>query len=980
MKTIKIFLASSGELKDERKEISLFFAQENKKLMKQNIFFELVIWEELLHSFTGERIQDYFNNEMLFCDIVIVLFHTKVGLFTIEEFNLAYQNLKNGNKPEYLFVFFKETKIPISEINEEILEINKLKKEIEKLNQLYDSYTSIQDLILKIKNQVDYILQNVLVVEKEIKNFTKKNKKNYHIEGFELAPDVSFFYGRINEFTKLEEWILQENCRLITILGIAGIGKTYLSAKIVQMVKNEFEYVIWHRLLNAPPVTEILFETIKLLSNQQEINIPKDLDKQISCLIQYCINKRCLIVLDNVESVLLSGEFSGKFRKGYESYGTLFRELGVNFHKSCFLLTSREKTNEINLLEGRSSPVRSIILKGIDIIAGKKVFEDVGSFVATDEEWKKVINLYDGNPLAIKLTAKHIDEVFFGNISSFLSEDKTIFSDLIELLSWHFNRLSNFEKEVMYWLAIEREPVTFSELKRDILSLISKNKLSSTLQSLQRKIPLEKSESRFTLQPVLLEYMTDSLIEKIGDEITINKNEIYKFVTNHFVKQVNEEIKNKKLVVFNQHSIMKALAKDYIRESQIRFIVKPIIEELFSIFQTKQNIVRELIYILSELRQKSIGYSGYASGNIVNLLVQLHHDLKGIDLSNLSIREPYLQGVNLHDVNFYSSDFINSVFTETFGAILTVSYSPNGNLLATANNSGEIHIWQSPNFKKIFVCTGHNDWIRFVDFSPDSKYLASCSNDQTVRLWNVETGQCLRILEGHTNWIRSVRFSPCGLILASCGDDNKIILWDINTGKHITSLLGHEGPVWSIDFSSCGQTLASAGHDRTIRLWCTKTMNCIRVLKGNTHWIRKIKFSPDNNFLVSAGDDSYIWLWDLKDENKCIRKLKGHTDRIWSIDYSPDGKIIASGSFDTTIRLWKAKTGKCHKVLQGHSNWIRSISISPDSKSIVSGGDDQTIKFWDIDIGLHSSRTILAVVATKHYVYGILTMVNVLRF
>ncbi|MCP4253063.1 MAG: SUMF1/EgtB/PvdO family nonheme iron enzyme [Candidatus Scalindua sp.] len=161
MKTIKIFLASSGELSKERKEVELFISSENKKLVKNKVFIELVIWEELLHSFRGKRIQDYFNEEMIKCDVVLALFFKKVGQFTKEEFDLAYENLKEGKKPKYLFVYFKSGEISIDEVDEEVLKIKQLKNEIKKHEQIYGSYNSNEDLKLQLKKQIDQIVSNL---------------------------------------------------------------------------------------------------------------------------------------------------------------------------------------------------------------------------------------------------------------------------------------------------------------------------------------------------------------------------------------------------------------------------------------------------------------------------------------------------------------------------------------------------------------------------------------------------------------------------------------------------------------------------------------------------------------------------------------------------------------------------------------------------------------------------------------------------
>ena len=157
VKVTKIFLASSSDLSDERKEIALWISRKNRTLLKENMFLELVIWEELLHSLQNKSIQDYFNNEMLDCDIVLALFYTKVGKFTKQEFDLAYDNLKAGKKPKFLFVGFKIT--PPEKITKDYIEIIGLREKIENNEQLYISFDSTDSLILKLDNQINKIIQ-----------------------------------------------------------------------------------------------------------------------------------------------------------------------------------------------------------------------------------------------------------------------------------------------------------------------------------------------------------------------------------------------------------------------------------------------------------------------------------------------------------------------------------------------------------------------------------------------------------------------------------------------------------------------------------------------------------------------------------------------------------------------------------------------------------------------------------------------------
>jgi NB-ARC domain len=257
------------------------------------------------------------------------------------------------------------------------------------------------------------------------------------------APDVSTFFGRTEELSTLEQWIIKERCRLIAIVGIKGIGKTSisiklgrggigktdLSLKLAQELQEHFEYIIWRKLINAPKLVDIIADLIKVLSKQQDINLPATADEQISKLLFYLREHRCLLILDNAETLLQGGQYAGQYREGYENYGQLFRAIAEVPHQSCLLLTSREKPKEVARLEGKTRPVRSLPLSGLDHIDCQKIFEAFGTFSGLEEEWRELNDFYNGNPLALELAARHIEEVFYGSISDFLREGKQVFTE-----------------------------------------------------------------------------------------------------------------------------------------------------------------------------------------------------------------------------------------------------------------------------------------------------------------------------------------------------------------------------------------------------------------------------------------------------------------------------------------------------------------------------------------------------------------------
>lgn len=325
------------------------------------------------------------------------------------------------------------------------------------------------------------------------------------------AIDVSKFYGRTVELATLNHWIERDRCRLITLSGMGGIGKTAVAAKLTQQVQPEFQYTVWRSLRNAPPIDQLLRDIISFLSHQQQADLPETSDGLLSCLMKYLRQHRCLLVLDNIESILRKGERAGRYRQGYEGYGQLLRRVGDEPHQSCLVLTSREKPIGIAVKEGESLPVRSMQLTGLQWTAAKEILQTKG-LAPTEAEAKKLIEYYTGNPLALKIAATTIHSLFSGDVSRFLAQGTVVFGDIWDLLDQQFNRLSVVEKHLMFWLATNRESVILPKLLEDIeLISLSQRELLEAIDSLQQRSLLLRNSFGFTQQPVIMKYMTQQL-------------------------------------------------------------------------------------------------------------------------------------------------------------------------------------------------------------------------------------------------------------------------------------------------------------------------------------------------------------------------------------------------------------------------------------------------------------------------------------
>ncbi|MFB8795892.1 MAG: NB-ARC domain-containing protein [Microcoleus sp.] len=263
-------------------------------------------------------------------------------------------------------------------------------------------------------------------------------------------PNLSTFYGRYQELTTLQKWILQEKCRLVTILGISGIGKTAIAVKLIEQIADNFDYVFWRSLRNQPSLEIIQTNFLQFLSGSVNTDNQQNLKQtSITHLIDTLRKHRCLIILDDVQMLFQSGELAGKYESGYEDYASLFKQIGESDRNSCVVLLSGYQPLEIADLEAENQSCKSLQLAGLDVDAAWEILKSQG--LDTQEKWQEMINQYSGNPLWLKMVARIIQDLGFTDL--WQQESTFLFADLEYKLNQQFKRLSALEKKAISTMA-----------------------------------------------------------------------------------------------------------------------------------------------------------------------------------------------------------------------------------------------------------------------------------------------------------------------------------------------------------------------------------------------------------------------------------------------------------------------------------------------------------------------------------------------
>src|SRR5215467_5509407 len=333
------------------------------------------------------------------------------------------------------------------------------------------------------------------------------------------ALDVSYFTGREVEVAELSQWILEEHCRLVALLGMGGIGKSTLASLLGQRLARQFEAVLWRSVRDAPPCEELVADCLTFFSETPPASFPSSLEQRINQLVSRLQANRCLLVLDNLETLLQSGDREGNYLPGYEGYGRLIARLAESAHQSCVLLTSREKPKEIEPLEGVRAPVRSLRLAGVDDQAAHALLADK-ELHGTSLAWQRLVASYAGNPLALKIVAQAISDLFHGDLDRFLQEGELVFNGIRPVLRQQVGRLTQLEHLLLTWLAVLREWTQLDTLLQVLQPRVLRAQLLEALEALSRRSLLERGQqASFGLQSVVMEYLTDELGERFSKEI-----------------------------------------------------------------------------------------------------------------------------------------------------------------------------------------------------------------------------------------------------------------------------------------------------------------------------------------------------------------------------------------------------------------------------------------------------------------------------
>ncbi len=446
---------------------------------------EILQWvDQLVFTQTGNHLNNLQKN------VVQGIWQGRTYAEMAKEFGYDSEN-HIGNVSRELYKVLSE------QLGEDLNKSN-FRSTIERLQDSFNSPNSSQVVCIGINssfNVCPFIQKNDSSSNKD--DEINLAEKSYH--DLTLAPKITHFYDRTLELQTLSHWLTTQNPRLISVLGLSGIGKTTLVKQFVDLNLPQFDVIIWKSIKLSNSLDTIITEILTLI-NPDSIQVDNKLTQFFNLLRQ----QRCLIILDDVQDLFTSGQFAGQYKTEYKDYKNFFTKMTEIEHQSSLILIGQEQCQEMLCLDEELYPVKCLELEDVDNIEILKNLK-----LKDEESWPNLINLYEGNPVYLKDIASLIRNIFMGKVSEFLKEDCLLLTEDIKFrLNELFDRLSPIEQQIVVELSKFNQPVSREDL-RQALSLSSTDFING-LQSLSKRYLLKTIEGEkisFNLSPVFREYV-----------------------------------------------------------------------------------------------------------------------------------------------------------------------------------------------------------------------------------------------------------------------------------------------------------------------------------------------------------------------------------------------------------------------------------------------------------------------------------------
>jgi Tol biopolymer transport system component len=244
--------------------------------------------------------------------------------------------------------------------------------------------------------------------------------------------------------------------------------------------------------------------------------------------------------------------------------------------------------------------------------------------------------------------------------------------------------------------------------------------------------------------------------------------------------------------------------------------------------------------------------------------------------------------------------------------------------------------------------SGHTQGVVSVAYSPDGRLLASGDEAGEVRVWNVPDDTPRYVLPALEGEAYALAFSPDGksLLTAAAQGNGDINIWDAETGKPDGALKGHTSGLYEVSFGRDGKTLVSGGRDAAVRVWDFAARREVQVIPvPDGRWIRSVVVSAYGKIAVgSGGEGGQVFL--LGADGQLVQALE---TRAGPLCFSPDGRLLAGTTWlEGRVTVWDVKTREKVGAWRTHESLANGVAFWRDGRVLATAGSDGVVRLWDV--------------------------------
>ncbi|MEI6142948.1 MAG: NB-ARC domain-containing protein [Mariniphaga sp.] len=515
MKKNRLFLASSSELLDDRKEFEIFINRKNNEWHEKGIFLELIVWEDFLDAMSQTRLQDKYNKAIVGCDVFVMLFCTKVGKYTDEEFEKAFQQFKKTNKP-LIYTYFKAANVDLDAINKE--DMNSLwafQAKLDSLGHFCSKYKNIDTLKLDFNGQLEKMLAEG-VFKPDDQEHTQNTTSNPKPEIPKFLTEPPFipevFLGREANLLEIKKKLFAGDNLLLLVNGNGGVGKTSLAAKYYDLYKDEYAHVAW--VLSQKSICNALLTLAGSLQLTFEPTLPTAERLKKLLIAMAALPKPCLLVIDNANEIDdLKQNYQAlrrcpnfhlliTSRVNHFELAEYYHIDGLPYDKALLLFKKyypKHSESENQLFEqihkaiGGNTLVVELLAKYLSLVNSNEANYTLGNLLA-DLQSKGILNLQTSEKIT---TDYHATD-------GKMREEKP---EAIVAAMYDLSELNDDEKDLLYLFAIlPAEAIDYAMLKILTANRIT---LSNNVNALAQKGWIEKNKPAN-------EYKCNPLVQEIA--------------------------------------------------------------------------------------------------------------------------------------------------------------------------------------------------------------------------------------------------------------------------------------------------------------------------------------------------------------------------------------------------------------------------------------------------------------------------------